>query len=66
MCKILNSFSATRESVSHLIVEAAGCVEGHGGIESARAYNAAVFMVTGDVHELRRRVSLHLTAHVQL
>lgn len=51
---------------THLIVEAAGCVEIHAGVESAGAHNAAVVMLMDNVHNLGHRVLVHLTAHFQL
>lgn len=37
---------------THLVVEAAGCVEIHAGVEFACAYNAAVTSMFDKVHDL--------------
>lgn len=52
--------------VLHLIVEAAGCVEIHFGIESARAYDAAVVTTMDKVHYVWHGVLSHPAAHKQL
>ena len=52
--------------LTHLLVETAGSVEMHAGVESARARNGTVAMVFGNVHNLRHRVLIHSTAHIQL
>lgn len=50
---------------TNLIVEAAGCVERHGGVESACACNGAVTRISDNEHGMRHGVLVHLTGDVQ-
>lgn len=58
-------YSGPFTTQAHRIVEAAGCVELHGGVDFACAYNAAVPAMIGKEHNLGHRVLIHSTAHVQ-